>query len=175
MVAPMSQDGSRFASPALALALLIGGCGLDVRADAARGIVKVLDAVHRGDGPAFEAALDRPALRADLRAQLVALGRARSLDVDGGPTEFALDRMITPRAFRMVEAQTGQAASRSPTAAQIAQTLKVTDRRHVCVTNPGRTRCLLTFAKDRGAWRLVGMQATDLKIELPPDPNARRL
>ena len=174
MVAPMSQDGSRFALPALALALALGGCGLDVRTDAAKGIVRILDAVHRGDRPAFEAALDRPALRADLRAQLVALGRARGLDVDGGPTEFALDRMITPRAVKLVEARTGQPASRSPTAAQIALTLKVADRRRVCVSDPGKARCLLTFAKEKGGWRLVGMQATDLMIELPPDPKARR-
>lgn len=172
MVARMSQDGLRFAL--LALALLLNGCGLDVRADAAKGIVSFLDAVHRGDRPAFEAALDRPALRADLRAQLVGLGRARALDVDGGPSEFALDRMITPRAIKLVEAHTGQAASRSPTAAQIAPTLKVADRRRVCVSDPGRGRCLLTFAKEKGAWRLVGMQATDLKVQLPPDPKARR-
>jgi hypothetical protein len=126
--------------------------------------------VHRGDRKAFEAAIDRPALRADLRDQLAALGRANALDVGEGASEFALDRMITPQAFQMVEARTGRVLPVAPTAAQIALTMKVRDKTHVCVTDPGKDRCVLVFAKRGGAWRLTAMQATDLKIEVPAAP-----
>src|SRR5215469_1882625 len=106
---------------ALALPIvLLAGCGLDVRADAAQGIARFLDAVRRDDHKAFEASVDRPALRADLRDQLADLGRAKDIDIDGGPSEFALDRMITPEAFRLVSARNGEPMPFAPSAAQVA-------------------------------------------------------
>ncbi len=172
MVRRMLKKGP--AAAFLALSLALAGCSLDVRADASRGIARFLDAVHRDDRKAFEAAIDRPALRTDLRNQLADLGKAKDLDVGEGASEFALDRMITPQAFQLVEARTGRALPVAPTAAQIALTMQVHDKAHVCVAGPapdtGKTRCLLSFAKRGGGWRLVGMQATDLKIELPPTP-----
>jgi hypothetical protein len=158
----------------LALTLVLSGCSLDVRADAAKGIARFLDAVHRGDRAAFEASIDRPALRSDLRGQLAELGKESSLDVGEGASVFALDRMITPQAFRLVEARNGQALPAAPSAAQVALSLQVRDRTHACVTRPGpepgQSRCVLAFAKKGRAWRLVGMQATDLTVELPPAP-----
>ncbi len=153
-----------------ALACLLSACGPGVRADASRAIAGFLGAAQRDDRKAFEAALDRPALRADLRDQLTDLGRARGVVVEGGPSEFALDRMITPAAFRLVEARTGQALPAAPNAAAIALMMQVKDRAHVCVGDPGKPRCALSFAKRDGVWRLVGMQATDLKIAVPPVP-----
>jgi hypothetical protein len=76
--------------------------------------------------------------------------------------------MISPAAFRLVEASTGQALSAAPSAAEIALIMQVRDKAHVCVGDPAKPRCLLSFAKRDGAWRLVGMQAMDLKIEVPP-------
>jgi hypothetical protein len=62
----------------------------------------------------------------------------------------------------------------APSAAQLAVMMKVIDRHHVCLsdTSPsGSTgRCLLIFAKKKAAWRLVGMQATDLKIRVGAQP-----
>lgn len=158
----------------LALALLLGGCGLDVRADASQGIARFLDAVRRGDRQAFEAAIDRPALRSDLRGQIAEIAKADGVDVGEGPSEFALDRRINPEAFRLVEAKTGEALPMAPTAAQVAILMKVRDRGHVCLEDPAQHRCLLSFAKQGKAWRLVGMQANGLKIELPAAPPAKR-
>jgi hypothetical protein len=162
--------------------VLLAGCGLDVRADAAQGIARFdvradaaqgiarfLDAVRRDDHRAFEASIDRPALRSDLRDQLADLGRARGLDIEGGASEFALDRMITPDAFRVLGQRTGQPLPVAPTAAQVALLMKVKDRGHVCLTDTGRDRCLLSFARTSGVWRLTGMQAAELKVvTLPP-------
>jgi len=168
MVPPMFKTGP--AAAFLALSLALCGCSLDVRADASRGVARFFEAVHSGDRKAFEAAIDRPALRADIRDQLAQLGKAKGLDVGEGASEFALDRMITPGAFQPVEARTGRLLPVAPTAAQIALAMKVRDKTHVCITDLGKDRCVLVFAKRRGDWRLVAMQATDLKIEVPAAP-----
>jgi hypothetical protein len=156
-----------------ALAVTSGACDIGVRADASKAIAHFLTAVHNDDRAAFEAGIDREALRADLRDQLTDLARARGVMVEGGPSEFALDRMISPAAFRLVEAKTGQALPVAPSAAEIGLIMKVRDKAHVCVGDPEKPRCLLSFAKRGGVWRLVGMQATDLKIEVPPLPKKK--
>jgi len=156
---------------ASALLPALCACSLDVRADAAQGIARFLDAVRRDDRKAFEAAIDRPALRADLRDQLADLGRAKDLDIDGGPSEFALDRMITPEAFRLVSARSGAPLPMAPSAAQVALLMTVKDKRHVCLGDAAGQRCALAFAKTHGTWRLTAMRATELKVvALPPPP-----
>ncbi len=159
--------------PAVALllfSLTLPGCSLDVRADASKGVARFLDAVRTGDRETFEASIDRPALRSDLREQLAELGRANGLDV-GGASDFALNRRITPDAFKLVEARTGQVVPVAPTAAQVAVLMKVRDRSHVCLTNPGAGACVLSFTKRKGVWRLTGMQAHEMKIELAAPPS----
>ena len=150
------------------LAMGLGGCNMGVRGDASKDIAAFLKAAHQGDRKAFEAGLDRPALRSDLGDQIADLGRSNVLVVDGGPSEFAIDRMISPKAFRLVEAQTGRALPEAPTPAQVQLLMKVIDRSHVCIRNPAKNHCVLQFAKKKGQWRLVGMPAIGLKIEVQP-------
>ncbi|HEX5261908.1 MAG TPA: hypothetical protein VFW13_00165 [Phenylobacterium sp.] len=145
-----------------ALALSSVACSRDERPAAAKDIATFLIAVQRNDAGAIEAALDRPALRSDLRGQLTELGRANGVDVNGGPSEFAMDRMITPQTIGLALARTALPAA-APTAAQITAALTVSDKGRVCVQDAGKTHCLLTFGKDGNAWRLVGLQAPDLK------------
>lgn len=168
MVPPMFRHSVVAAQWALLFAL--GGCGLNARDDPSEGVARFLSAVLIADRTGFEAGLDRPALRSNLREQLVGIARANGTDVDGGPSDFALDRMITPQAFRLVEARTGQPLSTAPSAAQVEPMMKVRDRDHVCIGGSSPDRCALSFANEKGAWRLVGMQATDLTIEVPPEP-----
>lgn len=145
---------------------MLCACSLDVRTDASKGVARFLNAVRTGDRTAFESSVDRPALRSDLRDQLADLGRADDLDVEGGASDFALDRRITPEAFKIVQAGAGAAAPAPLTAAQVALSMKVRDRSHVCLTNPGSAACVLSFTKRDGVWRLTGMQAHEMKIEL---------
>lgn len=153
------------------IAVALGGCDLGVRSDAAKGVEKFLAAARTGDRPAFEAAIDRPALREDLRAQLIEVARAQGLEVEGGPSDFTLDRMISPEVFRLAQGETGGATPAAPSAAQLAVMMKVIDRRHVCLSDTSSSdRCLLIFAKQKATWRLVGMQATDLKIRVGAQP-----
>ena len=134
---------------------------------AAESASRLLTAAYRGDRVAFEAQIDRPAVREDVRRQVTRLAQATTLDVDGGPSEFALDRMISPQAFRLVHAGTGQALTSAPTARQVAPLMRTLDARHACLLDAAAPRnCLLTFAKDKARWRLVGMRALGLRIEL---------
>lgn len=174
----MLRTGKTLAAMALVAAL--GGCEAGVRKDAAKGAERLLAAVVARDRVAFEAAVDRRAVRDDLRGQLLEVARAQGLEVDGGPSEFALDRMIGPEAFRLVDAR-GERLAVAPSAEQLAAMIEVQDRRRVCVQDTAE-RCLLTFARqasDEGdAWKLVGMVASDLVIRVPetdtPGETARR-
>ena len=97
---------------------------------AAESASRLLTAAYRGDRVAFEAQIDRPAVREDVRRQVTRLAQATTLDVDGGPSEFALDRMISPQAFRLVHAGTGKALTSAPTARQVAPLMRTLDARH---------------------------------------------
>ena len=148
-------------------ALGLAGCGGSGPDGAAQSANRLLDAAFKGDRIGFEAEIDRGAVREDVRRQVTAVARATTLDVDGGPSEFALDRMISPAAIRLVHAGSGETLSTAPTPAQIAPLMKTMDARHACLRDTSAPHhCLLTFARAGGAWRLVGMQATGLRIEL---------
>ncbi len=128
---------------------------------------RLLAAAIARDRVAFEAQIDRPAVREDLRRQVADLARGAALDVEGGPSEFALDRMISPAAFRVVRSGAGSAPARAPSAAEVGRQMRMVDRRHVCLSSVSdASRCVLTFAKDKGGWRLVGMQAMTHRIEI---------
>jgi hypothetical protein len=142
-----------------ALALLLSACGLGERSDASKAIAGFLAAVQKDDRAAFEKGIDRAALQRDLRDQLAEMGKAGGMDVDGGASEFALNRMISPQAVRLTAAQTAPGWPSSPTAAQVVPRMKVRDLSHVCLEQAATKKCLLDFARRDGVWRLVGMPA----------------
>ena len=151
---------------AVLVALTFAGCSLDTRGDASRAIARFLDAARTGDHATFEAAIDRPALRSDLRDQLADLGRAKGLVVEGGASDFALDRRITPSAIKLVDEAAGREVSHPPTAAQVARQLIVRDRSHACLASPSKGPCVLSFVRRKGVWRLTGMPAHETQIVL---------
>jgi hypothetical protein len=152
-------------------ALGLSACSSGAPKAAAETASRLLAAALNNDRVAFEAEIDRNAVREDVRRQVADLARSTALEVDGGPSEFALDRMISPDAVRVVDA-TGHRPSIPPTARQVAPLMKVIDGKRVCLRDaetPGD--CLLTFAKGRNPkagdhWRLVGMKAMDLRVEV---------
>lgn len=149
----------------LAAGLSLVGCGGAAPRQAADSASRLLDAAVRGDRTAFEALVDRASVREDLRRQVTAVARGATLDVDGGPSEFALDRMISPAAIRLVHAASGQPLTTPPTEAQIAPLMKPLGGGRACLRDAAGA-CALTFANAGGGWRLVGMKAANLRIEL---------
>lgn len=152
-------------------ALGLSACNGAAPKGAAETASRLLTAALNNDRVAFEAEIDRVAVREDVRRQVADLARSTALEVDGGPSEFALDRMISPDAVRVVDA-TGHRPSNPPTPGQVAPLMRMVDGQRVCLRDAEAPRdCLLTFAKGKdpglGAhWRLVGMKAMDLRIEV---------
>lgn len=151
------------------LALVLSSCSKAAPGGAAESASRLLTAALANDRVAFEAEIDRAAVRDDVRRQVADLARSTTLEIDGGPSEFALDRMISPDAVRVVDAS-GHRPAQAPSAKDVASLMKVVDGKHVCLPD-ARRDCLLTFAKGSdpktgGRWRLVGMKAMDLRIEL---------
>ena len=140
------------------------------------GVVQALLTSAWSDDPdGFEAVVDRPAVRADLRQQLLQVAQANTLSVEGGASDAALDRMISPHAFRLVEASSGAPLVSAPSRTQIAALLKPVGRNTVCVHDqtPAET-CLLTFTKLKAGWRLVGMAPAGFTIAVAPEPQKTR-
>ncbi|MBU1379032.1 MAG: DUF2939 domain-containing protein [Alphaproteobacteria bacterium] len=152
----------------LALAALgLASCNGSAPKGAAETASRLLTAAYKNDRVAFEAEIDRAAVREDVRRQVNDMARTKALEIDGGPSEFALDRMISPDALRLVD-KTGARLTTPPTARQVVPLMKVVDEGHVCLKDVESPKnCLLTFAKGKDPkWRLVGMRALDLRIEV---------
>ncbi|RAK57175.1 DUF2939 domain-containing protein [Phenylobacterium deserti] len=166
-----------------ALALAAASCGGKPEKDAAADVQTFLAAVQQRDVAEFERAIDRPAVRGVLRAQMVELSRAAGLEVEGGPSEFALNRMIGPDNLQLVDAASGQPMMSPPTVEQVRPMLKTVEKGVVCLHDgTPQQGCLLTFQKQKGGtkdeagetrqagWRLTGMPANHLQIAIAPPP-----
>ena len=155
-----------------ALMVMAQGCARKPEQRAETSAVQALLASAWSDDPQrFEAVIDRTAIRADLREQLLRVAQANMLAVEGGASDAALDRMITPGAFRLVEAQTGAPLRAAPTLAQTAALLKPLGKDRVCLHDQTpQERCLLTFAKVKDDWRLVAMAPAGFVIPVAPEP-----
>jgi hypothetical protein len=156
----------RVVVPLALSALFLCGCEAKPPKAASASAVRLLAAAAADDRVAFEAEIDRHAVREDVRRQVTEMARGKALDVEGGPSDFALDRMIGPSAISLVD-HAGRTITTPPQPAQIESLMRVIDKRHVCLRDAASSaRCLLTFSKDRNGWRLVGMQAMNVRIEV---------
>lgn len=150
---------------------MAAACGRKSLAEqAAPDVAALLASVQAGDAQAFEARLDRGAVRADLRRQLLGVGRANGVEVDGGPSDFALDRRIGPQMLRLVAEGADAPPAAPPTPAQAQALIKPLDKDHVCVRDLSPAQdCLLTFAREPAGWRLTAMPAQPgSAIQIPP-------
>jgi hypothetical protein len=171
---PGHGSGMGSKGPAVAfsvLALLLGGCGFGARHSGSVAIAGFLAAVQKDDRKAFEAALDRPALRSDLSEQLADVGKTHEVDV-GGPSEFALDRMISPQAIRLTAARVAPGWPAAPTAAQIIPHMKARGLNFVCLEEVSTKKCLLSFSQEGGTWKLTAMAFTPPPAATAPSQTA---
>ncbi|MDR3511406.1 MAG: DUF2939 domain-containing protein [Caulobacteraceae bacterium] len=149
------------------MALVVSACAEAERYDAAGDIHALLVSIRDGDREAFDAHVDRRALKNQLRARLMAEATRRS---GGDPTVAALgallgrslvdaaaDALIQPDVFRAVADYLGYSADRPiPGPIVIAQALRRIDDDHVCVTRRKDGPCVLTFEDEDHVWRLTG-------------------
>jgi hypothetical protein len=153
----------------IALALVVGACAGAERFSAAGDIHALLISIRDGDQAVFDAHVDRPALKTQLRARLMAEAARRA---NGDPALVALgailarplvdaaaDALVQPDVFRAVADYLGYSADRPiPGQIVIAQSLRRIDEDHVCVPRKTDGPCLLMFRDEDHVWRLVGFE-----------------
>ncbi len=165
----------RFLSP-LAAALLLSACATIPRVEAGSDIHAFLVAVRDNDRAAFDAHVDKEALKASLRARVMAQAAgsngAGSLQALGaflaGPlVDVAADALIRPEVFRAVAEMRGYTPSQPiPSGLAIAQFVRPLGDGAVCVVFKKGGPCVLDFRDEGGVYRLTGFEG-DLSMLRP--------
>ncbi len=154
------------------LGLALSGCDAPVRLAAAKDVQAFFTAVQADDHAAFDAHVDRPAIRADMRRQLTTLASGEGFGpgeleqvLGGRMADSLIDRMIQPESFRIVWVRSGMPGKTAPNAVQIAVMLRMIGADRACMHNL-RTpdRCIMTFRDEAGTWKLVGVQAGNIGL-----------
>jgi hypothetical protein len=159
----------RLAPFAACLALALCACADAERYDAAGDVHALLVSIRDDDQTAFDAHVDRRALKRALRERLTAEALRRS---GGDPAWAALgalaakpladaaaDALVQPAVFHAVADYLGYARDQPiPGPLVIASSLKRIDDDHVCVTQKKNGPCLLDFADEDHVWRLSGFE-----------------
>lgn len=172
------------AIPLLAFAALaLAGCEqAQQRYGAAQDIHAFFAAVESGDRQAFDAHIDRPALRRQLRsgigqaigAKAGVSGEAAEVlnDLLGSDSaDQAMDRMISPESFRIVWQNSKIPIKTAPSAWQIAPMLQMTPPDQACLTKaPGSADCVMTFRDEAGTWKLTAIEMGAARAYVAPEP-----
>ena len=150
---------------ALLAALTLAGCGTTRSLSAAGDVHDLLVAVRDDDRPAFEAHVDRRALRAHLQARVVARARAMHgggvVDALGvlmsGPAASIADSvLVRPEVFRAVAEYYGYRPGQAiPGPLALSTVLRNAPDGEICATAGRGGPCVLTFARETTVWRLV--------------------
>ena len=172
----MTRNLSLLAS--LMAAAALAGCAETAKIDAGGDIHAFLVAIRDGDAAAFNAHVDRAALKTQIRARIMAeaarrgdrSGDAALLGVLlGGPLVDTLaDRLIQPDVFRAVADYLGyRPETPIPNPFVIASALRSLDGGDVCAARSKNGPCVLVFRNEDGAWKLIGFEG-DVSMLRPP-------
>jgi hypothetical protein len=157
----------------LAIALGLAGCATVQRLDAANDVHALLVSIRDDDRAAFDAHVDRPALKQAIQAKIeqAAAKRYGGLGSLLAPSlaEFAGDTLVQPQVFRLVAEQYGYSErTRIPGAVELAGALKALPDGRVCATRKKNGACVLVFTREQGVWKLTGFDGnvSDLRLKL---------
>lgn len=157
------------------LAILVQACAGATQLSAGSDIHAFLISIRDDDQAAFDAHIDRPALKAQLRAKLLVDAARRSDELGvlaaaiGRPVvDFAVDQLMQPEIFRAAAAEFGYSPDRPiPNTLVIAQALKPIDADHVCVVKKRDGPCIFDFTNEGGTWRLTAFEGDRSLLRLP--------
>ena len=162
----------------LCAAFALASCATATRLDAGADVHAFLVAIRDNDRATFNAHVDRDALKRQIEARLIAEARGSNLNSSGqmiaallaGPAaNVAGDLFIQPRVFRSAAVALGYSPEKPiPGRLAIAQALRYTSPREVCVAKDRQGPCLLIFEYDGATWRLTnfGGDLADIRREL---------
>ena len=146
-------------------ALTLSACATAQRYDAANDVHALLVSIRDDDQASFDAHVDRPALKRQIEARLMAEGRKAGGDSLGALSailapalaDIAGEALVQPRVFRSVATYYGYDPSKPlPGPLVIGGQLKAIGDGQVCATRKKDGPCLLTFTETSGTWRLSG-------------------
>jgi hypothetical protein len=158
-----------------AAAALLTACATAEKFDAASDIRAFLVAVRDGDRTTFDAHVDKPALKANLKARLLA-AKASSHGVQSreavaallaGPlVSVAVDALARPVVFRAAAELAGYGPdTRIPGPLVLGQDLQPMPDDRVCALI--RHRCAFVFKREEGVWKLIDFEG-DLDLLTRP-------
>lgn len=168
--------GRALHSGVLGLCLLVlTACVTAQKIDAAGDIRAFLVAVRDGDKATFDTHVDKPALKSNLKARLLA-ATASGHGVQSGATlgallagplvDVAVDALARPEVFRAAAELAGYGAdTRIPGPLVLGQDLQAMGDDRVCALI--RHRCAFVFKREDGVWRLIDFEG-DLGLLLRP-------
>jgi hypothetical protein len=155
----------RMIPTAAAALLMLSGCASVQKLDAANDVHKLLLSIRDNDQAAFEAHIDREALKDVIAAKVTSEAgkdkRYGGLAAVLAPAlaEFAGDSLLQPQVFKTVAAQYGYTAdTKIPGPVAISSALKTLPDGRVCATRKKDGPCVLVFTKEAGAWKLTGFE-----------------
>lgn len=135
------------------------------RFEAAGDIRAFLVSIRDGDRAAFDAHVDRGALKENLRSRLLAAaagsGGAATLGAAlAGPfVDVAVDALVRPDVFRAVALEVGYAPDKPiPGSYAIAQFVRPLQDDRACVFTRSGGPCVLIFRREDGVFRLIGFE-----------------
>ena len=158
------------------LALALASCASVRKLDAANDVHALLISIRDNDQAAFDAHVDRQALKKEIERRLVAEGAkderlgALAAILAPGLAELAGETLVQPSVFRSVAEHYGYTPqTKIPGPLAISQALKTLPDGRICATRTKGGPCLLYFTQgtdDR--WRLSGFEGEvkDLKVKV---------
>ena len=162
----------------IALALGLSACATAQRLDAAGDVHALLVSIRDEDQAAFDAHVDREALKREITARLAAEARSPKLDkgwqslgaiLAPALADIAGDALVQPRVFHKVAESYGYRPGQPvPSRVAIAGALKTMDDGRVCATKTKNGPCVLVFTQEQGTWKLSGFEGdiSSLRIKL---------
>lgn len=146
-------------------------CASAQRLSAANDVHALLLSIRDDDQAAFDAHVDRVALKQEIQAKLEEKGAKRygALAALLAPSiaEFAGDALVQPSVFKAVARQYGYSDSTQiPGPVVIAAALKPLPDGRVCAPREKDGPCVLVFTKEAGVWKLTGFEGdvSDLRL-----------
>ena len=157
----------------LALASGLAACATAQKLGAANDVHALLVSIRDDDQAAFDAHVDRPALKRTIQGLIEAKASKRygalAAALAPGLADFAGDTLVQPSIFRQVARQYGYGNdTKIPNPLVIAQALKPLPDGRVCATKKKDGPCTLVFTKEAGTWKLTGFEGDpkDLRLKL---------
>ncbi|MDB5493953.1 MAG: hypothetical protein JWP86_1290 [Phenylobacterium sp.] len=157
----------------LAAATSLAACASMQRLGAASDVHALLISIRDNDQAAFDAHVDRPALKQAIQQQIEQKAAKRYGDLASllapGLAEFAGDTLVQPAVFKQIARQYGYADdTKIPGAIVIAGALKPLPDGRVCAVKKKDGPCTLVFTKEAGVWKLTGFEGDvkDLRLKL---------